>query len=100
MEDLEKNDWELMNPKSIKFYLNNHNNLFCELEVGLVYLDGTTRGMAIGHIEQGFNTNGFVFVSNKLDTEYLYRMTLSGKGVMFFRRKKEQNKYCSFGEKR
>lgn len=95
----ETSEWELINPKNIHFSLNNHDGLLWELMIGIKTADGYIRGMPIGFIEQAtpeqiedcysMPSPRFKFVSNKKDEEYSYRMVMSGKAIMFFRKKRE-----------
>jgi hypothetical protein len=67
--------------------------------VGIKTADGYIRGMPIGNIEQAnpevledcysMPSPRFKFVSNQKDTEYSYRMVMSGKAIIFFRKKRE-----------
>ena len=83
-KEYEKSEWELINPKNISFGLNNHDGLIWEILVGI-----NLRGMPIGNIVQGNEYSSLSFQTNPNDEEYIYRMIMSGRNVMFFRRKRK-----------
>jgi hypothetical protein len=83
----ELSEWEHINPKNLDFTLGNHDGLIWELFVSTKSDDGLIRGMPIGWIVQG-REDTFKFVSNEKDENYSYRMIMSGKTILFFRRKK------------
>lgn len=87
----QKSEWEHINPKNISFDLNNHDGLKWELMVSTKTEDGYIRGMPIGWIVQGETEDSFTFLINEKDEEYTYRMIMSDKTVLLFRRIKKSS---------
>lgn len=84
----EPSEWEHINPKNLDFTFNNHDGLKWKLYVSTKTEDGNIQGMPIGWILQGDAEDTFKFESNKDNPEYVYRMIMSGKTILFFRRKR------------
>ena len=79
-KEFKVNEWELISPLNISIDFNNHDGLKWDLLVCY-----RNRGMPIGSIIQ--SGEEMKFESNHLDKEYSYRMMMSGRNVLFFRRK-------------
>jgi hypothetical protein len=89
MEDrkFEESEWELINPKNIHMTLNNSDGLHWSFSVGIKLPDGYIRGMPIGNFIQGLE-GSIEFETNPNDKEYSYKIIMSGKTILFFRRKR------------
>lgn len=85
----EKSEWEHINLKNLDFSLNNHDGLKWDLFVSTKTDDGCIRGMPIGWIVQGEAEDNFKFITNPEDKKYIYRMLMSGKTILFFRKERE-----------
>lgn len=83
----EPSEWEFINPTNLHFSLNNSDGLLWEFLIGTKTQEGNIRGMPIGFLIQD-GIEGVKFESNTRDTEYSYRMLMSGRHFLFFRRKK------------